>query len=157
MKKIMSGLIIIGILVFTMVGCGGSGQKEPVPYSKMTEFDTDTISSSKDLIKELGNPKTTITETKDMEAIIEGVIQNLELPRKTGDISRDAVNDVGYSQFIEIAEDRLETVSSLEENENFKVLEYRTISGKNEEYSNYFIFDNEEYITTFWDMSPYIY
>ncbi|MGX6961102.1 hypothetical protein [Vagococcus xieshaowenii] len=157
MKKIISGLIIIGILAFTMVGCGASGQKEPVPYSKMTEFDTDTIGSSKDLIKELGNPKTIITETKDMEAIIEGVIQNLELPRKTGDISRDAVNEVGYSQFIEIAEDRLETVSSLEGNENFKVLEYRTISSKNEEYSNYFIFDNEEYITTFWDMSPYIY
>ena len=111
MKKIWKGTVLI-IMLIIFVGCGASNQKEAMPYSKMSELDTDSISSPEYLIKELGSPNRTITEVKDMEAIINGYIKNIEHPESKGNKVNDAVNNVSYSQLIELAEKRLEIVSS---------------------------------------------
>lgn len=155
MKKIWKGTVLI-IMLIIFVGCGASNQKEAIPYSKMSELDTDSISSPEYLIKVLGSPNRTITEAKDMEAIINGYIKNIEHPESKGNKVNDAVNNVSYSQLIELAEKRLEIVSSFENSENFKALEYRSINSDNEEYNNYFIFNDNEYVVIFWDDVPYV-
>lgn len=154
MKKILIGMLLVGIMM-VMSGCGTPSQKEAIPYSKLSELETESIDSPEYLIEKFGQPNRTITEVKDMEAIVKGYIKNIDKPDSSGNVATDAVNKASYYDLIDLAEKRLEIISSLEESQNFKALEYKSISGNNEEYNNYYIFDEDEYIIIFWDLVPY--
>lgn len=152
------------MLSVVFVGCGKTGRKEPVPYSKMVEFEEQEIESVEDVTKELGKPSEIITNVNDMEAVAKGYRKDLippeSLNKYSGDISEYATataNKYNFNSLVELTENKIELISSLKDNENFKTLKYKAINSENDEYDNYYIFSDGEFIFNFWTDNSYKY
>lgn len=161
MKKNWRVLFLL-MLSVVFVGCSQTGQKEPVPYSKMVEFEEQEIESVEDVTKELGKPSEIITNVNDMEAIAKGYRKDLVSPESpdkySGDISEYATataNKYNFNSLVELTENNIELISSLKDSENFKALKYKAISSENDEYDNYYIFSDDEFILNFWTDNSY--